>query len=177
MQTKKQPLKRVFVSAVVGVKRGLAQRHNFLAVLSVQDLAHGAVDGGQAAEDAYETGDGGDHVVAGEVSQSQQHEQHSQGAEDHLGGTVVLQGANEHEQGEDAPQQQVPAHGDLAGGFDAGCGKGVDPDQDQGPPEQTVSGECGAGKGVALAQLTDTGDDLSQTTQGDTHGDDDDRQR
>ena len=35
----------------------LAQGHYFLAVLGVQDLAHGAVDGGQAAEDRVVSGD------------------------------------------------------------------------------------------------------------------------
>ena len=155
---------------------GLAKGQQFLAVLSLQDLAHGAVDGGQAAEDALKAGDGGDGVVAGEITQSQQHEQHGQGAEDHLGSLVVLQGADEHEGGEDAPQQQIPAHGDLAGGFDTGFGEGIDPDQHQAPPEQAVGGECGAGEGIALLHLEDAGNDLSQTAQGDTHGDDGDGQ-
>ena len=152
----------------------LAQRHNFLAVLSVQDLAHSAVDSGQAAEDALEASDHGDGVVTGEVTQSQQHEQDGEAAEDNLGSLIVLQSADEHECGEDAPQQQIVAHSHLACAFDAL--KGIDPDQDQGPPEQAVSGECGAGEGVTLAQLTDTGNDLSQAAQSDAHSHDHDGQ-
>ena len=152
----------------------LAQGHDFLAVLGVQDLAHGTVDGGQAAEDALETSDHGDGVVAGEITDGQQHEQDGQGTEDNLSSLVVLQGADEHECGEDAPQQQVVAHIGLGGGVDTV--EVIDPDQDQGPPEQAVGGESGTGKGVALAQLTDTGDNLSQTAQSDTHSDDHDGQ-
>ena len=62
----------------------LTQGHNGFAVLSVQDLTHSAVDSGQTAEDALEAGDHGDGVVTGEVTQSQQHKQHSQAAENNL---------------------------------------------------------------------------------------------
>ena len=58
----------------------------------------------------------------------------------------------------------------------AGIREGIDPNQDQGPPEQAVGSESGTGKGVALAQLADTGDNLSQTAQRDTHSDDHDGQ-
>ena len=153
---------------------GLAQRHHGLTVLSVQDLTHSAVDGGQAAEDALEAGHGLDCVDTGEVTQSQQEEQNGQAAENNLGSLVMLQSADEHKCGEDAPQQQVVAHSDLAGSSDAGFCEGIDPDENQRPPEQAVSGECSAGEGVALAQFTDTGDDLSQAAQSDTHGDDGD---
>ena len=115
-------------------------------------------------------------MVAGEVTQSQQDEQDGQAAEHNLSCTVVLQSADEHECSENAPQQQVVAHSHLACSFDAGFSKGVDPDDDQRPPEQAVSGESGACEGVALAQLADTGNDLSQTAQRDTHCDNDDGQ-
>ena len=153
----------------------LAQRHDGLAVLSVQDLTHSAVDSGQAAEDAHDTGDGVDHVDTGEVTQSQQDEQQGQAAEDNTGGNVVLEGTDEHKQGENAPQQQVEAQSHGAGSFNGG--EGIDPNQNQGPPEQAVSGECGAAEGVTLLQLTDTGDDLCQAAQGDTHSNDHDGQR
>ena len=54
----------------------LAQGHDGLAVLSVQDLTHSAVDSGQTAEDALEAGDLGDQRNMGEVTNSQQEEQH-----------------------------------------------------------------------------------------------------
>lgn len=47
---------------------GSAQGDDGLAVLSVDDLAHSAVDSGQAAEDTLVAGDHGDGVVAGEAS-------------------------------------------------------------------------------------------------------------
>ena len=114
-------------------------------------------------------------MVAGEIADGQQEEQHGQGAENHLRGAVVLQGADEHEQGEDAPEQQI--EGQRQGvTLETAFGKGVDPDQHQRPPEQTVGREGGAGEGVAVAQFKDAGDDLCQTAHGDTHGDGDDRQ-
>ena len=85
---------------------------------------------------------------AGEVSDGQQEEQDGQRTEDHLGSTVVLQGADEHEQGEDAPQQQIEAQCHRACSFNAG--EGIDPDQHQGPPEQTVGCKCSAAEGVTL---------------------------
>ena len=155
----------------------LTQRQNLLAELFVDDLANSAVNRRQTAEDALKTGNHGDGLIVHEITDGQQEEQNGQAAEHHLGSTVVLQGADEHETGEDAPQQQVVAHGFLAGGLDAGITIGIDPDEHQAPPEQTVSGESGAGKGVALLQLADTGDDLRQTAQSDTHSNDDDGQR
>ncbi len=152
----------------------LTQRDHFLAVLGIEDLTHSIVNGGQTAEDALKAGNDGDGVIAGKIAQSQQYKQHGEAAKDHLGGPVVLQCANEHEGGEDAPQQQVVAHSDLAGRLDAL--KRVDPDENQRPPEQTVSGKCGAAKGVALAQLPDTGNDLSQTAQSDAHSNNGDGQ-
>ena len=113
-------------------------------------------------------------MVAGKVTQRQQQEQNSQAAENHLSSLVVLQSADEHKAGEDAPQQQVVTHSHLACSFDAGLGKGIDPNQNQRPPEQAVGGECGAGEGIALAQLTDARNDLSQTAQRDTHSHDGD---
>ena len=153
----------------------LAQRQDGLAELSVEHLTHSTVDSGKAAEDANITGNGGNGVSAGEVTDSKQEEQQRQGAENYLSGAVVLEGTDEHKQGEDAPQEQIPGNCNVRASLNGA--EGVGPDENQRPPEKTVSGESGAAKGVALAQFTDTGNDLSQTAQADTHGNDNDAQR
>ena len=111
----------------------------------------------------------------GEITGGQQEEQQGQRAENHLIGAGLLEGAHEHKQGEDAPQQQVPGQRSGVGSLDAG--EGIPPDEDEGPPEAAVSGESGSAEGVVVLELHDAGDDLCQTAQSKAHGDDDGRQR
>ena len=63
---------------------------NKIRVLEVEtrDLTLGSVSNGYITDIP---------MVAGEITDGQQEEQHGQGAEHHLSGTVVLQGADEHE--------------------------------------------------------------------------------
>ena len=62
----------------------------------------------------------------------------------------------------------------LACAFDTGFSERIYPDQNEGPPEETVSCECCTCKCVALAKFTDTGDDLCKTAHSDTHSNDHD---
>lgn len=124
----------------------LAKGDGCFAVFGIENLTHGVVNSRQAAEDTFKAGDDRNGVDTGEVTQRQQDEQHGQAAKYHLGSAVVFQCANKHKGGEDAPQQQVVAHGDLVSICDTGSLEGVCPNQHQGPPEQTVSGESGTGK-------------------------------
>ena len=82
----------------------LTQRDDVLAVLGIDDLTHGAVNGRQATEDALETSNHGDGMVTGKITKSQQHKQNGQRTKDNLGCAVMLQSANEHKSSEDAPQ-------------------------------------------------------------------------
>ena len=111
---------------------------------------------------------------AGEITKSKKHEKHGERTENNLSCAVMLQSADEHEEGENTPKKQVPGNGYLAAVLNAGLGKGIGPDKDERPPEKAVSGEGSTGKGVALAELTDTGDNLSKTAESDTHCNDND---
>ena len=110
----------------------------------------------------------------GEITDGEQEKEDGQGAKDHLGDAVVLQGADEHEQAENAPEQQVEAQGSGISSGDAV--EGTDPDQNQRPPEKAVGHKSGAAKGVAVAELQDAGDDLGSAAQSQAHGNDDDGQ-
>ena len=109
---------------------------------------------------------------AGEITQSKEHEEHGERAENNLSCAVMLQCADEHEEGENAPKEQIPGNSNLAAVFDASFGKGIGPNETERPPEKAVSGESSACKGVALAKLTDTGDNLGKTAKSDTHSHD-----
>ena len=152
-----------------------AYRQDGLAILCIQDLCHSAVDSAGAAEDADVAGSQVNGVDTGEVTDGEQEEEDGQGAKDHLGDAVVLQGADEHEQAEDAPEQQIEAQGGGVSGGDAV--ERTDPDQDQRPPEKAVGHKSGAAKGVAVAEFQDSGNDLGSAAQSQAHGDDDDGQR
>jgi len=77
--------------------------HDDFFVFIVHDLSNCAVDGKGAAADPLDAccdfypGD------SGEISDRQEQEQKSKRSEDHLGDAVVLQCADKHECGEDAP--------------------------------------------------------------------------
>ena len=148
------------------------QGQDGLAELTVDDLANSGVNGAQAADDAFDAGDDAQNVAAGEFLNGQNKEQNGQGQEYSLGSSVVLEGADEHKQSEDAPQKHIEAHGVSVGSGNAGCSKGIDPDENQRPPESAVGGESGAAESVAVLELKDAGNDLSKAAQGDAHGND-----
>lgn len=83
----------------------------------VEHFCHRQVDGAGAADDALITGEGQQRVVAGDVADGQQGEQQRQAGEHELQHAVGAQGAEEHEQGEDAPQRQVDTQHVRLSGF------------------------------------------------------------
>ena len=83
----------------------LAQRQDSLAVLSVQDLTHSAVDSRQTAENSFKSSNSSNGMITGEVTDSQQQKQNGQAAENNLSSTIVLKSTNIHKCGEDTPQQ------------------------------------------------------------------------
>lgn len=152
----------------------LPDRQHSFAVLGVEDLSHSAVNGAKAAEDAHVAGCQMDSVDTGEVTDGEQEKEQSQGAKDHLGDSVMFQGANEHKQAENPPQQQVEAQGSGITGGDTF--KGREPNQDQRPPEKAIGHKSRAAEGIMMDKFQDTGDDLGGSAQGEAHGDDDDGQ-
>ena len=81
----------IFKAALFRRHLKLTQRKDLFTELAVDDLAHSAVNSRQTAEDAFKTGNGSNHMVAGEITHGQQHKQNGQRTKHHLSGTVVLQ--------------------------------------------------------------------------------------
>ncbi len=94
-----------------------ANRQHLAAVLLVEHFGHRQVNGAGAADDAFIAGEGEQCVVAGDVADGQQSEQQREAGEHELQHAVGAQGAEEHEQGEDAPQRQVDAEHVRLGGL------------------------------------------------------------
>lgn len=149
----------------------IADRHHGAAELLVDHGGHGQVDSAGATDDAFETGDGADQGAAGEVTGGQQEEQHGQGGEHELLGTRVVDSTYQHEQGEDTPQQQIPAHVGVRGGFGQTHGRHHQQEH-QAQPEETVGDKGGDTEGVATLVLHDTRDDLGHTAVAQAHGQD-----
>lgn len=87
----------------------------------------------------------------------------------------MLQGPDEHRQGEDSPRHKIKAHAQVIGCGNSG--ERIDPDDDQGPPEEAVGREGGGAEEVVLFELHQPCDDLCAASEGKAHRDDDDRKR
>ncbi len=149
----------------------LADGQDSTAVLFVDDFSHGEVECGCSADYSFPSGNGANEVVAGEIAHSQQEEKYCQGKEDELQYLVAFQGANEHKQGEDTPQEQVPAHECVRGGF---CQSHLGHYNQcyEGQPEQAVGSEGSGSEGIAFLEFHHSGDYLRDAAVKNTHSQD-----
>ena len=151
----------------------LSDRQDRPALGLVQDLGHGQVDRRQATDDSLEAGDLADRRRPGPVADREQYEEDGQAEEDELEGPVLAEGPEPHEEGEQAPQEQVPAHeGHGRRPAVRGAGPGDDPQGDERQPKQSVRREGRRPEGVPFLELHDAGDDLGDPTVEDAHGQD-----
>lgn len=149
------------------------QRQDLLAEFVVDDLRHPGVDGRGTAEQPDPSSHCMDNGTFGKITDTQQNKEERQRKENQLRRPVVLECANKHERGENAPEQEIETHA-LAIGF-ADVTKRIGHDGHEGPPEQAVSRECRSAERVVLPELHDSRDDLGGPAQTNAHGQNDGR--
>ena len=73
----------------------------------------------------------------------------------------MLECSDIHQEGEDSPDEEIEPHADIIGS--GNLTKGVNPDEDQGPPEEAVGCKSSCSEEVVVLRLHDTGNDLGGT--------------